>query len=313
MLKYFCFLIQFYSKNKLMQQLLDEYIEYLKYEKRYSNHTTVAYLKDLQQFIVYYKSYAEEESWFAVNNKDIRSWIAGIIEEGNTPKTANRKLSCLKSFYQYLNKKGLFNSNPAKLIVSPKSKKSIPQFIEEKQINFLIDKVDFGEGFDGVRNHLIISLFYYTGIRLSELINLKIVDVDLDQTKIKVLGKRNKERIIPLNKEVIYSIKQYLKERLIQLNGDDCEFLFITTKNKKLYPKLVYNIVNQAIGLVSTINQKSPHVLRHTFATHMLNNGADLNAIKELLGHANLAATQIYTHNSFEKLKKTYQKSHPRD
>lgn len=296
-----------------MQELLNNYIEYLKFEKRYSEHTVIAYKKDLNQFKDFYEIFADNKLWEKVSNKDIRSWIAILIDEGNTSKTVNRKLSCLKSFYQFLNKKAICNVNPAKLVVAPKNKKSLPKFINEKQINFLIDEIKYEDNFEGVRNQLIISLFYFTGIRLSELINLEKNDIDIAQSKIKVLGKRNKERIIPLHKEVIDLTKKYLKYRLEQLNNENDSYLFITSKNKKLYPKLVYNIINQAIGLVSTISQKSPHVLRHTFATHMLNNGADLNAIKELLGHANLAATQIYTHNSFEKLKKAYQQAHPRD
>jgi len=296
-----------------MHELLNKYIDYLKFEKRYSKHTAIAYQKDLSQFIHFYESYASHKSWDKVKHKDIRAWIASIIENGYTAKTANRKLSCLKSFYQYLNKKDIYLQNPADLIATPKNKKSLPVFIDEKQINFLIDEIVFEDNFEGIRNHLIINIFYHTGIRLSELINLKMEDVDLEQAKIKVLGKRNKERIIPLNNEVTDLIKTYLKHRELQLNKENNRFLFITSKNKKLYPKLVYNIVNQSIGLVSTIKKKSPHVLRHTFATHMLNNGADLNAIKELLGHANLAATQIYTHNSFEKLKQVYQQAHPRN
>jgi len=296
-----------------MQKLLDEYIEYLKFEKRYSMHTVTAYQKDLLQFITFFQEYSPSKSWFDVSNKDIRAWISNIVEQGNTPKTANRKLSCLKSFYQYLNKKDIYQLNPAKLVTAPKNKKSLPLFIKEKEINFLIDDIEFEDNFEGIRNYLIINIFYYTGMRLSELVYLKVEDIDIGESKIKVLGKRNKERIIPLHNKLLSLITRYLEHRQSQLNGAHCTYLFITSKNKGIYPKLVYNIVNQSIGLVSTISKKSPHVLRHTFATHMLNNGADLNAIKELLGHANLAATQIYTHNSFEKLKKAYKQAHPRN
>ena len=296
-----------------MLKYLNDYINYLKFEKRYSKHTAIAYHEDLSQFITFFETYSLDPSWEQVTNKDIRSWIASMVENKQSSKTVNRKLSCVKSFYLFLNKKNIFSQNPAKLVIAPKNKKSLPKFLEEKQINFLIDEIDFSNDFEGVRDHLIVSLFYYTGMRLSELIGLKEDSLDIKEFKIKVLGKRNKERIIPLHSKVIDLIEQYLEARILQLNGEKTPFLFITNKNKKLYPKLVYNVVNKAIAQVSTIDQKSPHILRHTFATHMLNNGADLNAIKELLGHANLAATQIYTHNSFEKLKKAYQQSHPRD
>ncbi len=296
-----------------MEKYLTDYINYLNFEKRYSKHTTIAYQNDIDQFITFYRKYASKLKWDAVNNKDIRAWISALIDKGISSKTVNRKLSCLKSFYLFLNKKEIVLGNPAKLVNAPKSKKSLPKFIEEKQINFLIDDVEFDDNYEGERNHLIISMFYFTGIRLSELIELQLSDLELRNFRIKVLGKRNKERIIPLHKELTNLIERYLKTRLTQLGGDNSSYLFLTSKNKKTYPKLVYNIVNQSLGLVSTISKKSPHVLRHTFATHMLNKGADLNAIKELLGHANLAATQIYTHNSFEKLKKTYKQSHPRD
>ena len=296
-----------------MQVYLQKYIEYLRYEKRYSEHTVVAYKKDLNQFIRFFRSYSDTNSWEDVVNKDIRSWVANFVEEGNSTRTVNRKLSCLKSFFLFLNKKEIYALNPAKQVSAPKNKKSLPKFVEEKQISLLLDEIEFEDNFEGQRDLLIINLFYYTGIRLSELINIKVNDLDIDNSRIKVLGKRNKERIIPLHNKLTVLIDEYLEYRKTILKEADNGFLFITAKEKKLYSKLVYRIVNKSIALVSTINQKSPHVLRHTFATHMLNNGADLNAIKELLGHSNLAATQIYTHNSFEKLKKAYKQSHPRD
>lgn len=296
-----------------MQIHLNKYLEYLEFEKRYSKHTIIAYKKDLNQFIEFYTVVFLKNKWSTVTNKEIRSWIASLIENENSTKTVNRKLSCLKSFYVFLNKKEILKTNPAKIVSAPKNKKSLPKFIEEKQINKLLDDVNFPKDYEGYRDLLIINIFYYTGIRLTELINLKLDDIDLENSRLKVLGKRNKERIIPLHREIVIQIEKYLKKRNTEITDNSCNYLLTTKKAKKLYPKLVYNIVNHSIGLVSTIQQKSPHVLRHTFATHMLNNGADLNAIKELLGHANLAATQIYTHNSFEKLKKTYKQSHPRD
>jgi integrase/recombinase XerC len=296
-----------------MEKLLNQYIDYLQFEKRYSKHTVVAYQKDLSQFISFCLEEKLNLDWSLVSSKDIRRWMSSLMEEGLIPKSVNRKLSSLKSFYKYLNQKQIFGNNPANMLSAPKISKSLPKFVEEKQLNRLIDEIDFGDDFEGRRNHLIIALFYHTGIRLSELIGIKIDDIDLVNSKLKVLGKRNKERIIPLHTEIVKLTTTYLKTRASQFQGLTIPNLFVTQKQKKLYPKLVYNIVNQSINLVSTIEKKSPHVLRHSFATHMLNKGADLNAIKELLGHANLAATQIYTHNSFEKLKQVYKMSHPRD
>ncbi|MBN2668610.1 MAG: tyrosine-type recombinase/integrase [Bacteroidales bacterium] len=296
-----------------MIDLITRYINYLKFEKRYSSLTVVAYQKDLLQFIDYLSEYSDITSWDQISSKDIRSWLARLMEEKYTAKSVNRKLSTLKSLYRFNVKNSLSHHNPASVVVAPKIRKSLPKFIEEPQINQLLDHFPNEETFEGLRNKLIVALFYHTGMRLSELINIRLYNIDIQKQRIKVLGKRNKERIIPLQKEVIELTNFYLKARNSQLNGENQDFLFITNKNKPMYAKLVYNIVTQSVGGVSTAQKKSPHVLRHSFATHMLNNGADLNAIKEILGHANLAATQVYTHNSFEKLKKAYRESHPRD
>ncbi len=296
-----------------MFQLKDQYISYLLYEKRYSKHTVSAYEEDLGQFISFSENQFGIKSWESVTNKNIRLWLSDLMEQGFTAKSVNRKLSTLKSFFKFLNQKQILSQNPAALLTAPKIPKSLPHFVEEKQINQLIDQIAWEDDFEGYRDRLIITLFYSTGMRLSELINLKVNDVDLSDAKVKVLGKRNKERIIPLSNEVIDQVQYYLKEKKNYFEGMDSAYLFVTARGKKMYPKLVYNIVNTSIGKVSTDKKRSPHILRHSFATHMLNNGADLNAIKELLGHANLSATQIYTHNSFEKLKKAYKLAHPRD
>ena len=295
-------------KGKMKYQ--EKFIAYLKYEKRYSSHTVLAYKKDLEQYFKFYSSFSDNKDCSLIQTKDVRAWVVYLMDLNLKAKSIRRKLSSLNTYYHYLNKKEITNHNPVSLVVLPKLEKRLPHFVEEKQMNFLLDEIDFPNNFEGKRDALIINLFYQTGIRLSELINLKIEDVDLVDFKIKVLGKRNKERIIPLNENIINSIKVYLKEKeTLKL---DVVYFFVTEKNKKMYPKLVYNIVNKYIAMVSTIEKKSPHVLRHTFATHMLNNGADLMAIKDLLGHSSLAATQIYTHNSFDKLKSAYQKAHPR-
>ncbi len=296
-----------------MFPLKEQYISYLLYEKRYSKHTVLAYEKDLEQFVNFVSEQLKVTRWEDVSNKHIRLWLSELMEDGFTAKSVNRKLSTLKSFFKFLNQKQIFTQNPVALLTAPKIPRALPHFVEEKQLRRLIDQVAWEDDFEGYRDRLIVTLFYSTGMRLSELINLKISDVDLKDAKVKVLGKRNKERIIPLSKEVISQVQYYLKEKEDYFEGIASAYLFVTARGKKMYPKLVYNVVNQSIGKVSTDKKRSPHILRHSFATHMLNNGADLNAIKELLGHANLSATQIYTHNSFEKLKKAYKLAHPRD
>ncbi len=296
-----------------MFQFLEQYISYLQYEKRYSKYTFSAYEKDLSQFVEFAQNNLKINTWKHVTHKHIRLWLSSLIDDGLTEKSVNRKLSGLKSFFKFLNQKQLLEQNPSTLVTAPKVRKSLPSFIQEEQLNQLLDNNLLGTDFESIRNQLMINLFYQTGIRRAELIGLKISDVDLAEGKIKVLGKRNKERIIPVSKELTELIKTYLQEKENYFDKTTCETLFVTAKGKPMYPKLVYDVVKKALSLVSTNKKKSPHVLRHSFATHMLNHGADLNAIKELLGHANLSATQIYTHNSFEKLKRVYQTSHPRE
>jgi integrase/recombinase XerC len=288
----------------------DSFLKYIQFEKRYSDHTIVSYTNDLEQ---YYNFCEKDIVNFCPGEKDykiIRSWIVDLIESNNSSRSVTRKISTLKSFYRYLLKEGFIKTNPLDKIISPKVSKKLPYFVEEKQMNTLLDDIDFGDNFEGMRNKLIIEILYSTGIRLSELKNLKISDVDFNNLTIKVLGKRNKERIIPFSNNLKLSIEKYLKVK--NQSDSKCIFLLITGKGKQVYEKLIYRVVNKYLNLVSTIEKKSPHVIRHTFATHMLNHGADLNAIKELLGHSNLAATQIYTHNTFEKLKKVYKQAHPR-
>jgi integrase/recombinase XerC len=292
---------------------LEGFINYLKFEKRYSAHTQTAYKLDLQQFFDYlstdYLIYKESE----ITDQMIRSWLAHLMDKGWSAKTVNRKISSVKSYFRYLLKQGVLEQNPSILIQGPKQKKRLPVFVEERKMDMLINKEIDHHDFTEVRNHLIMELFYSTGIRRAELIGLKFVDVDLIQNHIKVIGKRNKERIIPLGQYLIPTIKNYLQLREEHISDtNESEWFFLTIKGKKMYPKLVYRVVNSYLSSVSTQDKRSPHVLRHTFATHMLNHGADLNAVKELLGHASLAATQIYTHNTIDKLKKVYQQAHPK-
>lgn len=286
----------------------DSFIKYLQFEKRLSRHTILAYSGDLEQFYSYLQTTYAIKKLSDINHTVIRSWVVELMEQKISPRSVNRKITTLKTFYKYLLRQGTVTENPMLKIMSPKTSKRLPVFVEKDNMNTLIDTIAFGEDLEGVRNKLIIELFYATGIRLSELINLKLVNVDLESCQIKVLGKRNKERIIPFNNEIKNSIQDYMDKK----PGLPGEFLFQLKSGKKMYEKFVYRIVNEYLSMITTVDKKSPHVLRHTFATHMLNNGADLNAIKELLGHANLAATQVYTHNTVEKLKNIHKQAHPK-
>lgn len=234
------------------------------------------------------------------------------MEKDFSSLSVNRKISTLKTFFKFLLRENNIKSNPMDKVISPKSSKKLPSFVEEAQIIKLLDEFSFGDDFAGVRNKTIIEMFYNTGIRLSELIGIKHQDVDINNNTIKVLGKRNKERILPLQVSFIKSLRQYMEIKTSQFPELQHDCFFVTDKGNKMYEKFVYRIVNKYLNFVTTIEKKSPHILRHTFATHMLNHGADLNTIKELLGHANLAATQVYTHNTFEKLKSIYKQAHPR-
>ena len=290
--------------------LIQNYLDYLLFEKRYSTHTIKAYRTDL--FLLQkYLSESYELSIDKANHSMIRSWLVEELNKGNSPRTVNRKITTLKSFYKYLLKEQLIVINPTLKISSSKTSKKLPTFIALDDMNKLLDKVEFEDSFTGILDKLIIEIFYSTGIRLSELINIKLKDIDKNKEQLKVLGKRNKERLIPLTKEVIQSISKYLILRN-DLHIKDTSFLLLTADGKKLNSSLVYRKVNDILKDVTTLDKKSPHILRHTFATHMLNNGADLNVIKELLGHASLAATEVYTHNSIDKLKQIFNNAHPR-
>ena len=285
----------------------NKFITYLSSEKRFSEHTIKSYTTDLKQFASFLSSeFQIIDEINEISFQIIRTWIASLLEKGINPRSVNRKISTLKTYFKFLIREGELIENPMIKVVAPKSKKRLPIFIEEDQIKSLLNEVQFESGFIGQRNKLIIELFYVTGIRLSELINIKISDVDFSNQSIKVLGKRKKERIIPLSSSMINSLDNFIK------NNHKNHFLFTNLDGVKLYTKLVYRVVNKYIAKISSVNKKSPHILRHTFATHMLNNGADINAIKELLGHANLSATQVYTHNTIEKLKTVYKQAHPR-
>jgi integrase/recombinase XerC len=287
---------------------ISHFLDYLKKNKRYSVHTLTAYKTDLNQLQNYLVAQYELKIELA-NSEILRSWIVDLLENGTQNKSVNRKISSTKSFYKYMLREGVINKNPTDKLISPKVSKPLPIFIREKEMDNLLDSFAFEDSFKGARDRLILELLYSSGIRLSELIGVKLSNVNFAQQNMRVLGKGNKERIVPLHREVIATINCYLEQRQ-QVKKD--ENLLLTDSGKKMYPKFVYRKVNYYLGQVTTASKKSPHVLRHTFATHMLNNGADLNTIKEILGHANLSATEVYTHNTIEKLKNIYKQAHPR-
>jgi integrase/recombinase XerC len=289
------------------------FLNYLHFEKRYSQHTIRSYQTDLDQFERYAGNFLDDKAGLEeADIKVIRSWIAHMIESGMSSRSVNRKITTLKSFYKFMMREQYIKINPMDKVISPRLKKTIPAFVEEEKMDELLDSYSFGKGFRGARNKLIIELLYLTGMRLSELIQLEDRHIDFYEHTVKVTGKRNKERIIPLEPAAIDIIRNYLSLRKQEFPEPSTPCLFVTDKGKPLYPKYVYKVVNNYLRLVTTMQQRSPHVLRHSFATHMLNRGADLNAIKEILGHANLSATQVYTHNTFEKLVSIYKQAHPR-
>lgn len=293
--------------------VIDSFTSFLTYQKRSSEHTVRSYLCDIFQFYDFLLTYdkglknIEEASYTAV-----RAWIISLVELKLQPRSINRKLASLRSFYKFLCREGKIKISPIAKVQPLKTKKTIPYFIEEDKMDALLSEIEFSDTFVGLRDRLIIELLYSTGIRLAELLGLQHKDINLADKTIKVLGKRNKERIVPIPARLQKLIQSYiaLKQKEIPQFGN--EQLIVTNTGKPAYPKLVYRVVKAYLQLVTTIDKKSPHVLRHTFATHLLNHGADLNAIKELLGHANLAATQIYTHNSLEKLKNIFDQAHPK-
>lgn len=289
------------------------FLDYIAYEKRYSQHTFNAYRSDLDQFAAYLKEQYQISEISQADYQLIRSWIVSLMEQGNTARTVNRKITTLKSYFRFLMKEGIVKENPMSRVVAPKTSKRLPSFIEQESMDTLYNSIDFGEGYPGSRDRMIMELFYSTGMRLSELIGLTDEDVDLVRNTMKVTGKRNKQRMIPFTNQMAGMLSDYMGMKKKEFTGGVKDnFLFLTNKGEKLYPRLVNRIVHHYLDQVSTISKRSPHVIRHTFATHMLNNGADLNAIKEILGHANLAATQVYTHNTIEKLKTIYKQAHPR-
>lgn len=285
----------------------NKFIEYLVVEKRFSEHTCVAYRKDLEQFLEF-SGVANVDDLREVTSKVIRGWMVELLEQGLVSQSVNRKLSTLRSYFKWLRRNNVVDTNPMQLVSGPKNSKRLPSFAQKQEL--APERIDilFSNDFEGTRDRLMFEFFYQTGIRLSELIGLLLKDVSSNQ--IKVLGKRNKERIIPITNELNALVSAYLSARSkLELTNNS---FFVLKTDKKLYPKFVYRRINSYLSSATDMKKKSPHVLRHTFATHMLNNGVGLEVLKELLGHANLSATQIYTHNSFAELTSIYSQSHPR-
>jgi len=296
------------------QPQIHQFLQYLRFEKRSSPNTVISYQNDLEQFFAFLASQFDAPPVTAITAAFVRSWLAELKGDKLTGKSINRKISSLKSFFKFMVKQGVIQQTPMTVIVSPKTSKRLPAFVADKDIKTLFDddgtKKLFEDTWEGKMEKLILLLFYSTGMRLSELVNLQEGQLDVHNSHIKVLGKGNKERIIPLDKKLVQELQDYIANKPESLPG--IKNIFVNKKGKPLYARYIYSMVHQKLAEVTTIDKKSPHVLRHTFATHLTNNGADLNAVKELLGHSSLAATQIYTHNTIEKLKDIHKKAHPK-
>ncbi len=298
--------------NESNHPAIQSFLDYLKYEKRYSVHTFISYQNDLQDFYGYMGSEYGNIPVAAIEYSYIRSWLASLKARGLSSRSINRKISSLRSFFKYLLRTGVIDRMPMSRVITPKMGERLPVFIREEDTKKLLAALNQStDDWKSLNAKMLITIFYETGMRLSELINLKETQIDFNRSQVKVLGKGKKERIIPVSKDLIKMIRDYqqLKKREFESKED---LLLLTEKGKAIYPKYAYLLVNQYLGEASTLDKKSPHVLRHTFATHLMNRGADLNAVKELLGHGSLAATQVYTHNTIEKLKDVYKKAHPK-
>lgn len=291
--------------------LTDSFLDYLRYERNYSDDTVKAYGEDIRQFQEFGGEDVGFQSPSEVVVDVVREWMIHLMNLGYATTSVNRKLSSLRSYYKYLLRKGEVKVDPLRKITGPKNKKNLPVFVKENEMNRLLDDEDFGEGFEGCRDHLVIAMFYATGMRLSELIGLDDGDVDFAASVIKVTGKRNKQRLIPFGEELRVEMEAYVKQRDESVPVRSGAF-FVRKTGERLYPNIVRKIVTRNLSKVVTVKKRSPHVLRHTFATSMLNHDAELGAIKELLGHESLATTEIYTHTTFEELKKVYNQAHPR-
>ncbi len=292
--------------------MVSYFLQHIKYEKRLSHHTVTAYEGDLKQFSAFLLFQYEFKEPEKADFQMIRSWIVALVDEKIENRSINRKIATLRTFYNFLLRHKVISTDPMLKIKALKTDKTLPKYVEEKPMENLLDDMEFSDDFSGLRDKLVLELLYGTGMRLAELIGLKITDLNLYNNTLVVLGKRNKQRIIPVNKSLVEAIKKYLTLRTDIIDDTTNTYLIVTDSGTQAYPMFIQRLVKKYLSLVTSLEQRSPHVLRHTFATHLLNRGADLNAIKDLLGHTSLAATQVYTHNSIEKLKKVFKQAHPK-
>ena len=292
--------------------MIASFLQFLTFEKRYSNHTVESYQNDLYQFSAFLDQSFPEVSIGNADPKCVRAWVIFLMEEKINPRSVNRKLATLRSFFKFLKKQGKLDAAQMQNLTALKTRKNLPVFVQEAHLSKLLDDVPFPDNFGGWRDKLVLELLYATGIRLSELLGLKETDVNMYERTIKVLGKRNKQRLIPFSKNIGQILEKYRCVKNKSFSDNRGVYLFVTDKGDACYPMFIYRIVKKYLNLIPSVEKKSPHVLRHTFATHLLDKGADLNAIKELLGHTSLAATQVYTHNSLDKLKAIFDQAHPK-
>ena len=291
--------------------MINEFLQYLQYEKNYSSHTVLSYHTDLIQFCEFLSTDTDKFNPTLVEPEQIQQWVLALMTSELSARTLSRKISTLRSFWRFLLIRSYATKNPTIKIILPKTNKPLPLFFKQREMETVLSENFLPDNFIALRNHLIIETFYLTGIRLSELIGIKDTDVDLAECNLRVTGKRNKERIIPFSNDFSKKIEQYIRFRNEKLEAIT-PHLFVRENGKKLYPYMVYNLIHNTMSQISSLSKKSPHILRHTFATGMLNEGADINAVKELLGHSSLSATQIYTHTSFDELYNIYKHTHPR-
>ena len=292
---------------------IDRFVNFLKYEKRYSAHTLTAYIHEVQRYIGHLTEADTPDEVGQVTHRHARTYLAGLLESGQSPTSINRSLSALRTYYKFLMREGVVSQNPFALVKALKTPKKLPVVVDKEKLSSLLDMDDvFPNTFEGLRDKVVMELLFGTGIRLAELLQIHDHHIDFCNKNILIFGKRNKERLVPLNQTLFMLLQHYIDEKKAQHFDNNSGPLIVTKKGEDAYPKLIYNIVTHYLSAVSSQQKKSPHVLRHTFATALLDNGADLNAIKELLGHAGLAATQVYTHNSVERLKSIYKQAHPK-